>query len=184
MEGLNIGALLVGYLAVGAFALWSLATFGVLLAGRGRVARIMFAGGLFGAALLIAAAILTFLMPEYRSQATAWLVVVTALSLFLSGIGQFLASLRSAWGYAVAFAFAAASMLLVSSPMFSGDWAPAFLAEFAQQMNERGLPLLDLASLVPAVLCAGIGVYLLLRPAPPPDQDPLASDHTSFQPLR
>ena len=184
MEGMNIPALLAGYLAFGAFVLWSLAAFGVLLAGRGQVARIMFAGGLFGAALLVAAAMLTFLAPEYRSGAPAWLVAVTALSLFLSGIGQFLASLRSAWGYAVAFAFAAASMLLVSSPLFYGDWAPAFLAEFAQQMNERGLPLLDLASLVPAVLSAGIGVYLLLRPAAPPDQGPLVDDHTSFQPLR
>ena len=163
MEGINVAAILAGYLALGAFICSSLAAAGVLLAGRGRAARILFAGGLFGAALLVAGAMLTFLSPQYRSHATTSLVVVIALSLFLSGVGQFLASLRSAWGYAVAFAFAATAMLLVASPLLGGDWAAPFLGEFAQQMNERGLPLVLLASLLPAVLSMGIGVCLLFR---------------------
>jgi hypothetical protein len=162
VEGLNVGAFLAGYLAVAAFALSSLAAAGALIAGRGRAARILFAGGLLGAALLVAGAVLSFLEPQYRSQAPASLIVVSALSLFLSGVGQFLASLRSAWGYAVAFAFTAASMLLVASPLLGGDWTGGILGEFGQEMNERGLPIVLVASLLPAAVSAGIGVSLLL----------------------
>jgi hypothetical protein len=162
VEGMNVAALLAGYLAVGAFALSSLAAFGVLLAGRGRAARILFAGGLLGSSLVVAGAVLTFLAPQYRSHATTGLVIVTTLSLFLSGAGQFLASLRSAGSYAVAFACTAAATFLLASPLVGADWASQLFGEFAQSVNERGLSLTMMASIVPATVSAAVGVGSLL----------------------
>jgi hypothetical protein len=162
MEGMNMAGLLAGYLAVLAFGITSLVAFGFLMARRTQGARIVFAAGLLCAAIIAGLAVLSFLEPEFRQDASVALIVATAASLFLAGSGQFIAALRGSRSYAAAFACAAVSMGLLASPLLVGDVGLLISSRFGLPMvADLGIPLLVVASLIPAVASVAIAVIPL-----------------------
>lgn len=164
MEGLNIPALLLGYVAVLVFAVTTLAALGVLVAKSARLARIVFAGGLLGANVLAAVAVLCLFIPGFQRDIHALAAILAAVSVLLSGIGPFLASLRSGGtAFALAVACAALSLMLAGSPMLGGDWSVKILGDGGLKLLELGLPLLVLFSPLPAIASLLIG---LLWPDP------------------
>ena len=165
-------AILAGYAAVIAFGITSLVALGFLLAGRGRVARIVFASGLLGAATVMALGLLTFLSPRYYHQADLALIVVPTVSLYLAGGGQFVAALRGAGIYAAAFACTVLSLGLLASPLLGADWGTQVIGDLGRKLAELGIPVLVAASLVPAAASMAIAVFWPLPPAGPARNDP------------
>jgi hypothetical protein len=163
MEGVNTVAILAAYLALLAFGATSLVAFGLLVARHTKAARILFAAGLLGGAVIVALAMFSFFAPEFHQHASAALIFVVTLTLFLSGAGQFVAALQSARIYAAALACTAAAIALVASPLLIGDWSVTILGDYGLTFIESGLPLLVLASLLPAVASALIAVGLPQR---------------------
>jgi hypothetical protein len=163
MEGMNMAGLLAGYLAVLVFGIISLVAFGFLLARRTRGARIVFAAGLLCATIIAGLALLSFLEPEFRHDASVALIFVATASLFLAGCGQFIAALRSARTYAAAFACAAVSLVLLASPLLCGDWGSGILNTFGLESADLGVPFLVAASLIPAVTSVVIAVLPLFQ---------------------
>jgi hypothetical protein len=153
VEGMNIGGILLGYLAVLVFGVTSLVALGLLIA-RLKAALIVFAAGLLCADLIATLAALTCLGFSHDGSETAE-IVLAALSLVLSGTGQFIAALRRGWVYAVALGCAAGSMVFVTAPLTGyavadvfGDFDP----RLAFQISPGLSVLFAVASLLVAVL--------------------------------
>lgn len=158
MEGMNWAAILLGYLAVFAFAATSLVALGLLVAGRARAARLLFAAGLLAGTLVLAAATLSFFEPQHRHEAPEVLIVVTAVSLALAGAGQFAAAVRGR-AYAAALGCAAAALALTASPLFGWGWrAEALLGALGLRLAEPGFPILVPVGLLPAAVSLVIGL--------------------------
>jgi hypothetical protein len=160
MEGVNVTAVLAGYLAVFGFGITSLVAFGFWIARRTRGARIVFAAGLLFAAIIAGLAVLSFLAPEFRQDASVALIFVTTACLFLAGGGQFIAALRGSRTYAAAFACAAVSMALLATPLLRGDLGLVISNRFGlAKVPDLGVPFFVVASLVPALASVGIGIF-------------------------
>ncbi len=157
-------AILAGYLAVFAFGITSLVALGFLLAGRGRVARLVFASGLLAGAVVMALGLLTFLSPRYYHQDDLALIVFATLSLYLAGGGQFVAALRGPGIFAAAFACTALSLVLMASPLLGTDWGTQVFGDLGRKLAELGIPVLFAASVVPAAASMVIGVFCPSRP--------------------
>jgi hypothetical protein len=95
VQGVNVGGILLGYLAVLVFATVFLVALGLWFAGKSAAARIVAAVGLFATTIIGALASLTCLAPAYYRDSDAPLIVETSLSLILAGTGQFVAALRN-----------------------------------------------------------------------------------------
>src|SRR5262249_17487278 len=121
VEGVNVGGLLLGYLAVLVFGIASVVALGLCIARLTRAARIVFASGLLGATLIAALAALSFLQREFHPQGNKALIVLAALTLLLAGLGQFVAALRSPRTYAAALGCAAASLAFLSAPVLGTE---------------------------------------------------------------
>jgi hypothetical protein len=111
VEGVNMGGMLLGCVALLAFGVVSLVAAGLLIGRLSRAALIVFASGLLCATAIAALATLSFLQGEYHPEGSETLIVLTALTLLLAGAGQFVAALRSARTYAAAFGFAAGAIV-------------------------------------------------------------------------
>ncbi len=109
MEGVNLGGILLGFVSVLVLGGAAVLALGLLLARLYQAARLLFASGLLVAALIAAVAALSFLERECDREGEI-LIGVTALSLLLAGVGQFVAALRSPRLYPVALGFAASSL--------------------------------------------------------------------------
>lgn len=162
MEGFNIPAFLAVCFALLEFGATSLGALGFALARRTKTARVVFAGGLLAAAIIVALAMFTFFAPEYRRHASAAKIVVVASSLFVSGAGQFIAALRNAGTYAAALVCAVVAIALVASPLLLGDLAVEILGDFGMRFLEWDLPFLVVVSLLPAAASALIAVLFPL----------------------
>jgi hypothetical protein len=122
VEGINIGGILIGYLAVLVFGVISLVAVGLLIARLTKAARITFAAGLLGADMIAAFAALTFLDNQFNHDGSdTSLIIVTALSMLLGGAGQFIAALRRPWIYATALASTAGSVMFLAAPLLGGN---------------------------------------------------------------
>jgi hypothetical protein len=123
VEGLNVGAILLGYLGVLVLGVTSLTALGLLLARRTRGALITFAAGLLAATVLAALATLSFLQKGmgFYVEGSEPTIALTALSLLLAGAGQFVAALRRPRTYAAALGCAAVSLAFLSAPLLGAD---------------------------------------------------------------
>jgi hypothetical protein len=90
---MNLSGILLVYVALLVFAGAAVVALGLLIARRTKAARIVFAVGLFGAAVIGAFADLTYL-EEYWGDANPT-IILTALSLLLVGTGQLVAAFQS-----------------------------------------------------------------------------------------
>lgn len=167
MEGINMLAILAGYVAVLGFALTSLVALGLLIARYTRPARFVFAGGLLTASLIAALAVLSFFMPGYYHDGEGPLVAVTAASILLAGSGPFIAAFRGTGTYWISVSCSAVAILLYSSPVLAGDWSGRILGALGQRLSERGVPVASLMSLVPAA--ASVVVAIVPRGASAPE---------------
>jgi len=118
-----MAACFLGLLGVPAFGIVSLVAFGLWIAGKTSAARITFASGVMGAALVAALATLSFLERGmgYHREGSDPTIVLAALTLVVAGAGQFLAALRRPHVFGAAFGFAAVSMVLLAIPMAGAD---------------------------------------------------------------
>jgi hypothetical protein len=124
VEGVNIGGILLGYVAVLVFGVTSLVALGLLIA-RLKAALIVFAAGMLCADLIAALAVLSCLEFNPDASETAEIVLAT-LSLVLSGTGQFIAALRRGWVYVVALGCAGASIVFLVFPLTGYPVADVF----------------------------------------------------------
>lgn len=94
MEGVNLAACFLGVVGIPAFGVVSLVAFGPWIAGKTSAARITFASGVMGAALVAALAALSFLERGmgYHQEGSDPTIVLAALTLLVAGAGQFLAA--------------------------------------------------------------------------------------------
>jgi hypothetical protein len=107
-------------LAVLLFGITSLVALVVLLARQTKAARLIFAGGLTCGTAIVALATLSFLQREFRGDLSASVLVLSALSLLTAGMGQLVAAFRGGRAYALAFAFAATSILTLAALLVLG----------------------------------------------------------------
>ena len=152
MAGINIGGILLGYLAVPVFGLAALVALALWAARRARAALVGFAAGWLGAAVILALATLTFLDREYHRDGSGPLLVVAAVALFVAGVGQFVAALRGPRVYAPAFAGTAVSLGLLVAP-FLGDRVANHLGvsgRLTDWQTDMALLCFVVASLIPA----------------------------------
>jgi hypothetical protein len=166
VEGVNMGGIMLGYLAVLVFGVVSLVALGLLLGARIKAARILFASGLLAASFVMILAILSFLAPEYHPGADDLpLLVLGALSLLAGGVGQFVAALRSGRVYTVAFICTSVSFLALTAPMFgvgfAWDWVPEAIRH--QFLSPTSFMLAGLFFGMCSLLCA---VFLPAAPRP------------------
>ena len=78
---------------------------------------IVFAGGLLGTAIIVSLAALSYLPDRDETNP---LIVLTALSLFLAGAGQFVAAFRGPQTYAATLACAAGSVFFLAATLLKG----------------------------------------------------------------
>jgi hypothetical protein len=145
---MNMGGLLLGYLAVFVLGGAILVALGLLLAGQGKIARFVSAGGFLLATLIMAVAALSFLEPEFRHDESAAFILVVAAILFLAGAGQFIAAFRGPGRYAAALACALGSLAIGTAVAVGG--ADVMLSHVPAGPVVSGL--LAAASVVIAVL--------------------------------
>jgi hypothetical protein len=147
---MNMVGILLGYLAVFVLGGAFLVALGLWLAGQGKIAKFLFAGGLLLATLIMAVAALSFLDLDFHHEAQreAILIVVATLVLLLAGSGQFIAAFRSSGRYAAALACALSALASgVATSAGGGDAMPFHLPAGAVISS-----LLAIASVVIAVL--------------------------------
>jgi hypothetical protein len=154
VEGVNGGAILLGFLGILVLGITSLVALGLLIARRTRRALNTFAAGLLGTAVITAVAILSFLQKGqgFNQEGNEPTIVLMALSLLLAGAGQFSAAYRNSGTYGVAFGCAAGSMLFQAAPLLGMD---ALGMDGAQQV-------LGVRSLSLPGLSLGLALSLLL----------------------
>lgn len=157
MEGLNFGAILLGYLGVLVLGIASLLALILLCARRTKAARKTFAAGVLVTAGIAALASLSFLQKGYGFyvDGSESGIVLTALSLLLAGCGQFIAALRSPRYYGVVFGCAAVSMVMLAVTFLETDALPTYGAGQVLRMHSLSLPGVNLGlflSLLLAVL--------------------------------
>lgn len=121
MEGMNFLGLCLWGLAPLIFAGAALVALVLWIVRRTKAARIVCAAGLLCAAVIAALGALTFLAPRYSRDGDMPVIVLMVLSLFLAGVGQFVAALQSPRTYAAAFGCAAGSMAMLCSPLLESD---------------------------------------------------------------
>lgn len=159
MEGLNVGGFLLGYIAVLVFGIVSLVALGLLIGRLTRASRILFASGLFLASLIAVVAILSFLSPSYHPGETWPLLVLAVLALSAAGSGQFIAALRSTRVFAASICCAAISFLLLTVPMFGGEWPPPNIRGLIPKFIPNELyffPIMSLLFAVGSILFAAL----------------------------
>jgi hypothetical protein len=160
VEGVNIGGILLGYLGVLVVGIASLAALVLPIAHLTRAARIVLAAGIFVGTVIAALATLTFLWPEYHPEGNQATIMLIAMNFLLSGIGQFVAALRSGRIYAAAFACAAACFLVMIAPVLDGSY---LFGGLGLDLARLWVPL-EMASLLLAAASLAFAVFL--RPAP------------------
>jgi hypothetical protein len=168
VEGLNVGAILLGYLGVLVLGVTSLTALGLLLARRTRGALITFAAGFLAATALAALATLSFLQKGmgFSVEGSEPTIALTALSLLLAGAGQFVAALRRPRTYPAALGCAAVSLAFLSAPFLGADVfgmpaVPQILAA-----RSLSLPWVSLGLALSLLLA----VLALMVPALPPER--------------
>jgi hypothetical protein len=159
---MNWTATLAPYLAVLLFGVTTLTALGLLAARHTKPARVLFATGVLGAALAVAAALLSFLAPEFRPGTDVPLVVVASLSLSLAGAGQFAAALRGGRAYAAALGCAAASVTLAAFPWLGVLWGPG-----VPSLGWLGVPFVAAAGLLAAAASVAVALFPGFRPRQP-----------------
>jgi hypothetical protein len=157
VEGVNMGGFLLGYLGILVFGLTSLPALGLLIARKTTAARILFAAGLWVAAVIVAVAVLSFLQREFHGDELWPLIVLAALVLLLSGTGQFVAALRSPRTYGAALACAAGAMAFLAAPLLGGDFAGILLS--ARDLNPAAVRLIQALSLLLAAASLMIAFF-------------------------
>lgn len=100
MEGMNIGAMLLGFLGVLVSGLTSLVALGLLIARQTKPALITFAAGLLVTGVIAAIATVSFLQhgggydPDPDDLGGRLMIVLSAVTLLLAGAGQFISALQ------------------------------------------------------------------------------------------
>jgi hypothetical protein len=157
--------ILLWYLAVLVFAITSLVAFGLVVASRTTVARIVFATGLLCPAVVTLPVFLAWLEPaanhsRYGDSMPLVLLVLAELSLLLAGFGQFIASFRSGRAYAVALGCAlGATALVAAAGLCESDFGYRILGgQLATTLARLKLPL-EIVSLFPAVTSLMIAIF-------------------------
>jgi hypothetical protein len=163
VEGMNVGAILLGFLGVLVVGLTALVAFGLLIARKTRAALVTFTAGLLGATVLAALATLSFLQKGngFYEEGSEPMIVLTVLSLLLAGGGQFITALRQPRIYGAAFGCAAGSMAFQAAPFLGLDALGMDGARRALAVRSLSLPGVSLGlalSLLLAVLSLMIAV--------------------------
>ena len=160
VEGMNMAGILLGYLAVLVFLVVSLVALGLLIARLPKASMILFAVGLFCAAVIASIATLSFLEREVRHDASQTMLTLVALIFLVAGAGQFIAAIRNARTYAASLAFAAASIgYTVFAVVVGGD-------VFARVAGEGALHWFLHAGPGIGLLLATISMLIAILPAP------------------
>jgi hypothetical protein len=124
VEGMNLGAMLLGYLGVLVSGLTSLVALGLLIARQTKPALITFAAGLLVTAVIAAIAALSFLHHgggyDPDDLGGRLMIVLSAVILLLGGAGQFIAAFQGPQAYAAAFGCAWGSMVFLAAPLLGG----------------------------------------------------------------
>jgi hypothetical protein len=116
VEGVNMGGILLGYLAVLVVGLVALASVGLRLAGGRRAARVVFAGGLLTGTVIATGGVLTC-----PGDLPAGEVALAAVTLLLAGVGPFVAALRRPGALAAALACATVALGALAWPYVGGS---------------------------------------------------------------
>jgi hypothetical protein len=111
VEGINMAAIMLGYLGVLLFALASVVALGLLIARKTTAARILFASGLLTAVTLLVVATVWYVWPDFTQGRIESVTMLFGSCLLLAGAGQFMAALRGPKVYAAALACAVFSVL-------------------------------------------------------------------------
>ena len=121
MEGVNMGGILLGYLACFVLALALLLSLGLLVAALTKAARMVCASGLLAATAIAALAALAFFDSTPNERTSNLTIALAALALLLAGAGPFVGALRSGRVFGVALGYATVALLLAASPLLGGD---------------------------------------------------------------
>ena len=161
MEGMNVGGLLLGYLAVFVLGGALLVALGLLVAGLTRAAKFLFAGGFLLAALIAAVAVLSFLDPQFNhgddSAETFLMVLATAVVLLLAGAGQFIAAFRGPERYAAALTCALLALAIGTAAAIGGIDVVPFKLPGAAAVSTLLVVASVVIAIVPRVRAAGSG---------------------------
>lgn len=106
MEGVNMGGIWLGFLAVIMLGAAFLVALTLLVVGLRKAAKFVFAGGFLAATFIMSIAVLSFLEDVYRHDGSAAMIVGATGILLLAGAGQFIAAFRSPMVYAISLACA------------------------------------------------------------------------------
>jgi hypothetical protein len=156
VEGLNIGGFLLGFLGIGVLGLTSLVALGLLIGRKTTAARIVFAAGLLSAAVIVAVAVLSFLDSQFHGNEVWSQIVLTALTLLLSGTGQFVAALRKPQTYGAALACAVGAVVLLPT-LLQGDFVARVIS--ARDLNPAAVRLIQALSVLLALASLMIALF-------------------------
>src|SRR5262245_49138640 len=166
VEGMNIGALLLGSLAFFIVGIAILVALGLVIAGRTRAAPMTFSGGFLAMAVLGALAALSYLQRGmgFHQEGSDPTLILIALSLVLAGSGQFVASFRSPRIFAAALACAIGALAILWTPLLGGDLlhSPNISRIFAA--HSLSLPWINLG-LALSLLLAALSMIIALASA-------------------
>jgi hypothetical protein len=166
VEGMNIGAMLLGSLGVLVLGVAILVALGLSVAGKYRAALLTFAGGLLATAITAALATLSFLQKGggYYVEGSEPLIALVTVATLLAGTGQFVAAVRRS-GYGIAILCAVGSTLFLAAPVGGADalrWIGGTPRVFG--VSSLSLPWLNLGLAISVFLAAASMAVAILPP--------------------
>lgn len=167
MEGMNIGAMLLGSLGVLVLGVAILVALGLSIAGKYRAALLTFAGGLLATAITAALATLSFLQKGggYYVEGSEPLIAFLTVAMLMAGAGQFVAAVRRS-GYGIAILCAVGSTLFLAAPVGGADalrWLGGTPRVFG--VSSLSLPWLNLGLAI-SMFLAGASMAVAILPPP------------------
>lgn len=123
MEGINVAAILLGYLGILVLGVTGLTALVLAITGKSRGALTTLSGGLLGVAVIAAWAVLSFLQRGmgFHQEGSDATIVLAALTLLLAGTGQFVAAIRRSGTFGPSLACAITSVVLLATAPMGSD---------------------------------------------------------------
>ncbi len=158
MEGVNLGGILLGYLAVLVFGAGLLVALALWIARQARAARFALAAGFLLAGVISALVALSFLQGEYRHGIDLTYLILDAGSLLVAGIGPFVAAFRGPRTYAATLALALGAVAVLTLPFLDSDSGQALVGGVNLHLGDH---LVALAAVSLSLALAGLVIAVL-----------------------